>query len=275
MTSCFVGFLEYYRLTGEKNLLDACEKAWSDIVARRAYITGTASWNEHFGGDYDLPAQDAGRGMGEGCVSFSLLQFNWELLRLTGKACYADELERISYNAVLGAQSPRNGQLCYYMPLVGKKSYGKGPTMCCAYNLPRALAMIPACIAGIAGGQPTIVLYSPFRGTFQVTGADGKPVSVAIQMETDYPATGKAVVTVAPERPAGFRLRLRVPSWCTQYQATVDGQTVKGEPGTFLKLQRSWKSGDRVSIEMDLPLRILAGGDGQPLGKQYPDKVAL
>lgn len=275
MLSCFVGFLELYRLQGRADLLVACERAWEDIISKRAYITGTASWNEHFTKDYELLAQDANRGMGEGCVSFSLLQFNWHLLRLTGKAGYGDELERIAYNAVLGAQSPRNGQLCYYMPLIGKKSYGSGPTLCCAYNLPRALAMIPACIAGTVAGQPTIILYTPFEGRFPVRRADGKTASVKVRMQTEYPSSGQAVVTVTPEEQEQFLLRLRVPQWCQNYQATIDGQVYKGIPGSFLEINRQWRPGDQVNIAMELPLRLLPGGEGKPLGILYPNQVAV
>ena len=62
--------------------------------------------------------------MGEGCVTVTWLQLNWHLLRLTADMRYADELEQIIYNALLGAESPRDGKVTYFAPLTGIKKYG-------------------------------------------------------------------------------------------------------------------------------------------------------
>ncbi len=43
MLSCINGMLEWYRITGDPQHLQAAVNAWEDIVAKRLYITGTAS----------------------------------------------------------------------------------------------------------------------------------------------------------------------------------------------------------------------------------------
>jgi DUF1680 family protein len=52
---------------------------------------------------------------------------------------------------------------------------------------------------------------------------------------------------------------------------SVNGKRVDNaiEPGKFLALQRSWKDGDRVEVEFELPLRLEAIDD------QNPNNVAL
>jgi DUF1680 family protein len=55
MISCFNGMLEYYRTTGDPQMLQTCRIAWQDIVDHRLYITGAASYWEVFHDDYDLP----------------------------------------------------------------------------------------------------------------------------------------------------------------------------------------------------------------------------
>ena len=39
---------------------------------------------------------------------------------------------------------------------------------------------------------------------------------------------------------------------------SVNGRAVDAmvQPGTFARVQRTWKSGDRVELEMDMPLRL-------------------
>jgi DUF1680 family protein len=73
MLSCLNGMLEWYRLTGDRQFLEAARIAWQDIVDKRLYITGTASAREHFRADYDLPNVD---NVGETCVTVTWVQFN-------------------------------------------------------------------------------------------------------------------------------------------------------------------------------------------------------
>ena len=75
--------LEGYRTTGDPRLLEACRNAWQDIVDHRLYLTGAASYGEHFHDDYDFP--NVGN-VGETCVTVTWLQFNAQLLRVTGEA---------------------------------------------------------------------------------------------------------------------------------------------------------------------------------------------
>ena len=281
MLSCLVGLLYLHRVTGEADYLKACTNAWTDISTKRHYITGTSGWPEHFRDDYDLPGHDAKRGMGEACVTVTWLQFNWHLLRLTGETKYADEIETIVYNALLGAQSPTKGNVCYFTPLEGKKPYGKvshgipPDICCCSSSLPRGIALIPHLTVGAIRGAPTVLLYEPCRAAVPVTGADGKPLTVTLDIKTDFPDKGTAVLTLTPSREAAFTLRLRVPGWCSTYTAAAAGRTHAGKPGRFLDIERTWRPGDRVTVEMDMRLQVLAGGDGKPLGKTYADKVAI
>jgi hypothetical protein len=57
--------------------------------------------------------------------------------------------------------------------------------------------------------------------------------------------------------------------------AAVGGKTYVGKPGQFLQIERTWAPTDAVEVAMDLPVRVLPGGDQQPLGKPYADKVAI
>ncbi len=79
MLSCLNGALEYYRISEEADLLKACLNAWKDIVERRLYLTGTASYREFFHDDHDLPNIN---NVGETCVTVTWIQFNAQLLRL-------------------------------------------------------------------------------------------------------------------------------------------------------------------------------------------------
>ena len=119
MTSNLVGLLELHLATGDEAYLRPVLRAWEDIVKNRLYLSGTTSWGELFRADHLLRAD--GR-VGEGCVTTTWMQLNLRLLELTGEAKYADEIERTIYNALLGAQHPKTGLVCYFTPLNGAKA---------------------------------------------------------------------------------------------------------------------------------------------------------
>lgn len=271
MLSCVVGVTDMYRMTGEAKLLLAAQNGWADLTAKRRYLTGTSSRGEHFTGDFDLNGEG---NVGEGCVTVTWLQLNWHLLRLTGKQQYVEEIERTVYNALAGAQHPVNGKVCYFAPLIGTKPYGTVShglpgISCCSSSLPRGLQMIPLWNAGADSGKPVLFLYLPGEWTVPVRPAAGGPLDVKFVTESNYPLSGAVGVTLRMTREARFPLLLRVPAWCARFQATVSGQAFTGEAGSLVVLDRSWKDGDRVQIEMDLTLHHHAGG------KSYPGKKAF
>jgi DUF1680 family protein len=114
MLSNLVGLLEFYRLNPDERFFIACKKAWDDIVSKRLYITGTASYHEQFTPNHRLPS---GQALGEGCVTVTWMQLTRHLLELTGESQYADELERTIYNALPAAQSPLTGEVTYSLHL--------------------------------------------------------------------------------------------------------------------------------------------------------------
>jgi len=54
-----------------------------------------------------------------------------------------------------------------------------------------------------------------------------------------------------------FKIKLRVPVWCTTYTATASGKKYVGTPGTFLEIERKWKNGDEINIDFDIPVNVV------------------
>jgi DUF1680 family protein len=263
MMSNLVGLLELYRITGDPSYLKPAQIAWKDIIAKRLYITGTASAGEHFRDDLDLPGEEASN-VGEGCVTVTWLQLNWQLLRLTGEPQYADQLERTIYNQLLGAQDPHNGNICYFTPLVGHKHPGPGIN-CCVSSEPRGISMIPQIAWGTRENGLAVLLYAQGDATIAVR--EGLRVGVAVK--TDFPEDGQVAITLRPPGPARFPVFLRVPAWSSRFTAFIKGEPRTGEAGRFLRIERLWRPGDTIQIDIDMPVRVTPGG------QSYPDYVAF
>lgn len=258
MLSCLNGLLEMYRTTGDVTLLDAARRAWDDIVANRLYVTGAASYRELFRHDHDLP--NCGD-VGETCVTVTWLQFNAQLLRLTGEARFADELERVVLNQLFGAQSPDGTAWGYYVQMQSTKPYSSSLTgHCCLSSGPRGVALIPTFATTTDAEGVVVNLYDP--GTARLTLRDGSPVE--LEVATEYPSHGHVRVTVAAAAPAAFAIRLRIPSWAEGATAAINGKptaVARGADG-YLALARTWKAGDSIDLELPLAARVVVGTHG-------------
>ncbi len=246
MMSDLVGLVEYARITGERDLAAVAETAWSDIQSRRLYITGTTSSHEHFQDDRVLPGEETAE-VGEGCATVTWLQLTWQLLRLTGEARYAEELERTVYNQLLAAQDPVNGNICYFTPLDGRKKPTPGIN-CCVSSEPRGISLIPQLAWGVRDQGVVVNFYAPGRM---------KTKFGEIEVATTYPRQGAVQLKVAAN--GRFPLYLRVPAWTSSFTASVAGERATGRPGEYLTLDRQWKSGDTVTISIDLTVRVMPG----------------
>lgn len=267
LLSNLTGILSLYKLTGENNLIEAVNTAWKDIVDSRLYITGTSSSFELFRDDDVLPAE-AESHMGEGCVTTTWLQLNYQLFKLTGEFKFFDQIEKTIYNHLLGAENPQNGCVSYYTPLQDKKPYSCGLT-CCLSSIPRGISWIPLMYYTKISGTPTFLLHESGTVKDIMRSNDNVEVPVDITIKSDFPEKGHIVYTIAPVKPAEFRINLRVPSWTNSFTATVDGEVKKGVPGSFLPVSRLWKPGDTMKVVFEVPAVCLTGG------KSYPGFIAI
>lgn len=263
MTSNFNGLLELYRVSGEKRLLNSMQIAWDDIVENRLYITGSASSGELFQDKYHLP-NEMNAHICETCVTVTWEQMNLQLLRLTGNARYAQELEKSVYNHLLAAQKPTGDDWAYYTPLEGHKPYDSFTT-CCHSSGPRGVALIPiiACMISSDGG---LVMNFYNQGTFSTRLKSG---DVTVRQTTQYPLHGEISLTILPEKDGQkFPLRLRIPSWTPKYTVTLNGKPFSSFEKTsgYILLNRKWKKQDIVQLDISIPNRLVTG-DHENSGK--------
>lgn len=253
MLSCFNGLLEWYRVTGDRRVLPLMERAWADIVTKRLYPTGSASAGEHWQEDYHLPTGDS-NSIGEVCVTTTWIQFNLQLLRLTGDVRYAHEIERTAYNHLMGAQRPDGSAWSYYTPLDGHKAYSPATT-CCLSSGPRGIALLPSA-AAMTGEDGSVVMNLYSQGTVDVKLRSGR---VRLDTTTDYPLSGTVTIAVGVDRPRRFPLKLRIPEWASGATYTLGGIEQPASSGVYLTLDRLWKPGDQVKLNLPVGPRYVPG----------------
>ncbi len=199
--------------------------------------------------------------IGETCATAYLIRWLDALFQMEGDSKYGDIMERTIYNGLFAAQSPDGRQLRYYAPFEGKRIYHSGDTYCCPCNYRRIIAELPGMIYYRWKGGIAINLYT--ESTARIKLGDGKTVKV--RQETDYPNSGKVLIHLDPEQSFEFPLRLRIPSWCPKAGVKIiDGNyNVEAQGGTFVTLNRKWRKGDRVELEMPMNWRLIKGRKSQ------------
>jgi|CXWL01.1.fsa_nt_gi DUF1680 family protein len=252
MMSNLVGMCELARATGERNLIQAVQNAWQDVVDKRLYVTGSTSQFEHFQPDHDMQDTEY-RHIAETCVTTTWIQLNLALLQLTGQARFGDELERSFYNHLTAAQHPAGNDWCYYTALEGRKQYDKEIT-CCHSSGPRGLALAPqaAYLRGRASGQD-VLLVNTFDTSTATLVLGGRRVTV--EQHSDFPYRGAAVLTLRMARPARFAIKVRAPAWALPLD--LAGATLK--EGWAELPARQWKDGDELNLGYRLASRVMTG----------------
>jgi DUF1680 family protein len=246
MMSCFEGLCELYRATGKRAYLDATLKLAEGIQRQEETLIGVGTRNEVW---FDGANQQTGvveKPM-ETCVTATWMKLCYQLLRLTGDARYADELEKNLYNGLLGAMMPDGQWWAYFSGLMGVRvpsyvQHADVGTSCCVLNGPRGLMLTPFWAFMQSADGPVVNLYAP--GTAQVG-------SVKLEIKGDYPVSDQVEIVVAPDKTKDFTLSLRIPAWSKRTELTVNGKSVAVTPG-YAKIRRTWRKGDRVKIAFDL-----------------------
>ena len=264
MLSNIVGIAKLYRVTNDEKFLKSVLTAWNDIVANRLYITGTSSSWEHFNDDHILPAAVKDR-MGEGCVTTTLVQFNYQLFSITGEIKYLDELERTVYNHLIGAENPQTGDVCYYNPLMGIKPYFSF-IRCCVSSIPRGIAMIPLFANGMINQSPAFLFYQP--GIYRTVLENKEKTTVEFITATDFPKHGNINITVNPSKSATFKVLFRKPYWAKDFTISVNSKIQASSSG-LVAIERTWNKGVKVEVRFTIPVKVLDGNIS------YPGQIAL
>ena len=256
-----IGLAELFRITGDDSYRQALEHWWRSIDRTDIHNSGSFSTNEQAVGN---PFQS---GSIETCCTVAWLALSVEALRLTGDSRIADAMEHATWNAVLGYEHPSGRWCTYDTPMNGKRLAsahsivfqsrpGTPELNCCSVNGPSGLGLIGQW--AVLGGKGGLYLnyYGPGRTEAKLE--DGSTWSFI--QRTDYPLGGTIEMEVRPPQATALPLLVRIPEWSRHTKVSVNGTAVeKVVPGAYLKIDRAWNAGDKITLEFDLCVRAMRG----------------
>ena len=253
--------LSLYEITGEERYRRAFEAIWQSIREGDIHNTGGFSSGEAATGNPYDPRPI------ETCCTVAWMALCVDMLRLTGDARVADELELSTLNATLGAQSPSGRWWTYNTPMDGVRRAsahdivfqareGTPELNCCSANGPRSLGMLAQWAVLRSERDLALNYYGP--GTITVPCEDGR---MTLCQETDYPREGRIEIAIdAQGSAAELALGLRVPAWSQETVLARNGSPLpRPAAGGYVWLEGPWQSGDRITLELDMRPRFWVG----------------
>jgi DUF1680 family protein len=265
--------MQAYIATGSQKHLRAASNAFEMITTTQSFATGGWGPDESFiapgSGALYASLTNTHRGFETPCGSYAHAKLTRYLLRVTRDGRYGDSMERVLYNTVLGAkQLEPDGRAFYYSDynFAGKKSYFPDPWPCCSGTLPQIAADYRILSYFHDSDGIYVNLYLP--STLKWTATDG--AQLAFTQTGDYPIESKIAMRLRTSRSSEFSVRLRIPAWSPDAVIRVNGNRVPASTlAGFATLRRKWKDGDRIDLELALPMRL------ESIDPQHPDTVAL
>jgi DUF1680 family protein len=265
--------------TKDSKYLPALDSIWNDVVGKKLYITGGIGTrqfhDEGFGSAYLLPNDQA---YCETCANIALTFWNRRMNLLHGEAKYADLVELTMYNSGISGVSLSGDRFFYTNPLEStgkhKREAWDNPP-CCPSNMVRFL---PEIGSTIYGKRDKDIYVNQFIGS-EVNILIGSN-KVGLVQESNYPWAGAITMKVKPEAPVAFKLHVRIPGWARgellpgglyeylkdenpkeDVTIKVNGELIRSiqmERG-YAVIDRKWKMGDRVELEMPMKVRLVEG----------------
>ena len=249
------GLVAAAEVNGRADYLAAAGRLWENMVQRRMYVIGglgAVAGHEGFGPDYVLP----NNGYLETCAAIGAGFFHENMNLALGEAQYADELERVLYNAILPGVSLKGDSYFYENPLEAgpnRKRWAWHGCPCCPPMFLKIMGALPGYIYAQEPGAVYVNLFIGSRANMVVNES-----RVTLRQTTRYPWDGVTRIAVEPERPTEFAVYVRLPGWCREPRLLVNGKPAEIENVRgYARLQRKWQAGDVVELSMPMPVERL------------------
>jgi uncharacterized protein len=258
--NAFSSAMQAYLVLGEEKYLRAARNGLR-MVQAQSYATGGWGPNETFvePGKGKL-AESLGtthNSFETPCGAYGHFKITRYLLRVTRDSRYGDSMERVLYNTIAGARPILpDGTSFYYSDYhnTAKKGYHHDKWPCCSGTFPQLTADYGVSSYYRSQDGIYVNLFLPSR----VSWTQGA-TKCTLTQKTQYPTANTTQFELALARPEAFTVYVRIPAWAgAKTTLSVNGKRVGNEltPGEFVALQRTWKDGDRVEFEMEMPLRL-------------------
>ncbi|WP_350005714.1 beta-L-arabinofuranosidase domain-containing protein [Pseudarthrobacter sp. WHRI 8279] len=263
-----VGYERFAQATGDARYFEASDFFWDVVTRQRTVSIGGNSVREHFHPSRNFTPMVLDVQGPETCNTYNMLKLAKLRFERTGDPAAVEFYERATFNHILSSQHPERGGFVYFTPM-RPSHYRVYSTVhesmwCCVGSGMENHAAYGELIYSHSGDTLAVNLYIPST-------LDWTERGIHVQLETDFPHSDVATLTVTADTPTEFALRLRRPAWATdvevrlpQSDAGVSPQTGTADDGHPVLIQRVWEGTTTVSVRLRAEVRAESLPDGSP-----------
>ena len=266
IAECFREPGTFYQQSGKQSDLDASYRDFDFVREKYGEVPGGM-----FGADENArPGHDDPHQAAETCSMVEQLLSNSILQGITGDPKWAANTEDVAFNTMPAAFMPDYKALRYLtapnMVISDAANHAPGiandgpfllmnpfGSRCCQHNHSSAwVNYLEGTWMATQDNGLAAILFT--EGTVKAKVAGGSEVSIATT--TKYPFEGLVRMSVSTPKPAAFPLYLLIPDWAKGAAVKVGSETIKAEPGKYVRVEREWKDGDAISINLPMAVRV-------------------
>lgn len=253
-----IGFKRIADIEKNDDWSKAADFFWHTVVNNRSITIGGNSVYEHFHpADNFEPMRTSEQGP-ETCNTYNMLRLTKMLYATSADAKYMDYYERALFNHILSTQDPVQGGFVYFTPMRSGhyRVYSQPQTSfwCCVGSGLENHARYGEMIYAHKGNDQLYVnLFIPSTLEWG---------DINIEQSTSFPdEEGTSVIVTSKKgKTKKFMLNIRVPEWVNEGELslTINGKAEKVNIADgYVKVNRSWKDGDKLHISMPMHLRAI------------------
>ena len=276
----YAGAADVYAETGEKALIDTLDVLWENVTGKKMYVTGAVG-QAHHGASTNLDTIEEGfidaymmpnmTAYNETCANLCNAMFSSRMMGIKEESRYADIIELVLFNSGLSGISLEGKDYFYSNPLRmvnNSREYGMHDSstesperepylecFCCPPNLVRTICKTSGWAYNLSENGVAVVLFG--GNNLDTKMLDGS--ALKLSQDTEYPWKGLVKITIDECKESPFEIKVRIPKWAVGSTLNVNGETIEVTPGTFACVERIWKAGDIITLDMPMEVKLMEG----------------
>jgi len=245
-----------YEVSGDLRFHDVADFFFQQVTQARSYVHGGTSNAESWLATPQRLAAELkmSTNTAECCCAYNMMRLARYLYSWRPDPAYFDYYDRVLLNHRIGTIRPKIGTTQYYLSLtpgVWKTFNTDDQTFwCCTGTGVEEYAKLNDSIYWRDRDGLLVNLFVPSE-------LDWADKGFKLRQETTYPTGQSTALTVVAAKPSPMAIRIRIPSWLNAAPTVkLNGRPLEASaaPGSYFAVNRVWKAGDR--LELDLPMHL-------------------
>ena len=258
-----IGGARRFEISGDMRFHDVADYFFYEVSTARSYVTnGTSNGEAWQGQPRQLAAElKMSTNTAECCCAYNMLKLARHLYAWNPSPALFDYYERTLLNHRIGTIQPQTGHTQYYL----SHTPGAWKTFCdddqcfwcCTGTGVEEYSKLNDSIYWRDPAGLYVNLFIPSELNWSERG-------FKLRQETRFPEEPATRLSVTVDKPVELAMRLRVPGWLASGPVVrLNGKALDAtaSPGSYLTLNRTWKSGDKIEMELPMRLRVEAMPD--------------